>query len=70
MPTLPCCWKTFTRKRPRPATPYAMSSSVSSLNFCFWRLVIMLKAMFSMSSLEMRGNCVSEESSPSTRMYG
>ena len=21
MPTLPRCWKTFTRKRPRPATP-------------------------------------------------
>ena len=27
-----------------------MSSSVVSLNFCFWRLVIMLNAMFSMSS--------------------
>ncbi len=59
MPTLPRCWKTLTRKRPRPATPYAMSSSVFSLNFCFCRFVIMLNAMFSMSSLEMREYWVS-----------
>src|SRR5277367_2450119 len=67
MPTLPRCWKTLTRKRPRPATPYAMSSSAVSLNFCFWRLVIMLKAIESISSGVMRGTSLSGFRMPSTR---
>src|ERR1700693_6155962 len=70
MPTLPRCWKTLTRKRPSPATPYAMSSSAVSLNFCFWRLVIMLKAMESISSGVMRGTSLSGFRMPSTRRYG
>ena len=70
MPTLPRCWKTLTRKRPSPATPYAMSSSAVSLNFCFWRLVIMLKAMDSISSGVTRGTSVCGVRAPSTRRQG
>src|SRR6185312_11527545 len=47
-----------------------MSSSAVSLNFCFCRLDIMLKAMFSMSSAEMRGWSVSDTKSPSMRICG
>ena len=66
-PTLPRCWNTFTRKRPRPATPYAMSISAVSLNFCFCRADIMLNAIVSMSSALMRGWSVSGTRSPSMR---
>ena len=69
-PTLPRCWKIFTRKRPNPATPYAMSISVVSLNFCFCRADIMLNAMFSISSALMRGCSVNGTSSPSMRRCG
>src|SRR5271169_1663217 len=47
-----------------------MSSSAVSLNFCFWRLVIMLKAMESISSGVMRGTSLSGFRMPSTRRYG
>ena len=67
MPTLPRCWKTLTRKRPSPATPYAISSSAVSLNFCFCRLVIMLKAIESISSGVMRDTSVRGFNTPSTR---
>ncbi len=40
------------------------------LNFCFWRLVIMLKAMDSISSGVTRGTSVSGASEPSTRRQG
>ena len=43
-PTAPRCWKQLTRNRPRPGTEYAMSISKFSLNFCFWRAFMMLKA--------------------------
>src|SRR5208337_3750103 len=47
-----------------------MSNSAVSLNFCFCRLVIMLKAMDSISSGVMRGTSVMGASWPSTRRYG
>ena len=47
-----------------------MSSSAVSLNFCFCRLVIMLKAIESISSGVMRGTSVSAFSRPSTRSVG
>src|SRR6202041_1624574 len=47
-----------------------MSGSAVSLNFCFWRLVIMLKAMESISSGVMRGTSLSGFRMPSTRRYG
>ena len=45
-----------------------MSNSAVSLNFCFWRLVIMLNAMESISSGVMRENSPMAWSKPSTRM--
>ena len=35
-PMVPRCWKTLTRNRPRPGTPYARSNSFWALNFSFW----------------------------------
>ena len=67
---MPRCWKTLQRKRPSPGTEYAMSISKLSLNFCFWRALMMLKAIAMVSSCIRRFCSVSGRSRPSTRITG
>ena len=70
MPTEPRCWKTLTRKRPRPGTEYAMSISKFSLNFCFCRALMIEKASAIVSSCIRRGCSVIAIRRPSTRITG
>ena len=67
---MPRCWNTLQRKRPSPGTEYAMSISRLSLNFCFWRLVMMENAIAMVSSCMSRLVSTSGTSSPATRMTG
>jgi hypothetical protein len=69
-PTVPRCWKTLQRNRPRPGTEYAMSISRFSLNFCFWRLLMMENAMAMVSSCMSRLVSTSGISSPLMRRTG
>jgi hypothetical protein len=69
-PTVPRCWKTLQRKRPRPGTEYAMSISRLSLNFCFWRLLMMENAMAMVSSCMSRFVSTRGMSSPLMRSTG
>src|SRR5688572_8836870 len=69
-PTVPRCWKTLQRNRPRPGTEYAMSISRLSLNFCFWRLLMMENAMAMVSSCMRRFVSTSGSSSPLMRSTG
>ena len=69
-PTVPRCWKTLQRKRPRPGTEYAMSISRLSLNFCFWRLLMMENAMAMVSSCMRRLVSTRGTSSPLMRSTG
>src|SRR5262245_28516175 len=69
-PTVPRCWKTLQRKRPRPGTEYAMSISRLSLNFCFWRLLMMENAIAMVSSCMSRLVSTSGISSPLIRSTG
>src|ERR1035438_5504281 len=50
-PTLPRCWKMFTRKRPSPATPYALGPSLAAVKFC---LLSALLVGLTFSDLEAR----------------
>src|SRR5512132_3118504 len=69
-PTVPRCWNTLQRKRPRPGTEYAMSISRLSLNFCFWRLLMTENAMAMVSSCISRLVSTSGTSSPLMRRTG
>ena len=69
-PTVPRCWNTLQRKRPRPGTEYAMSISRFSLNFCFWRLLMMENAMAMVSSCMRRLVSTRGMSSPLMRSTG
>src|SRR3990172_1372350 len=60
----------FTRKRPKPGTPYDRSSSQNFSNFCFWNVLSMLYPSWKVSSGVSTSYCSIGVSLPHTRIVG